>query len=236
MIIRQLIEQIVQNGRLGLLYVVALLFAIIFALVLHEVAHGLVALWNGDPTAKLYGRLSLNPLRHFDVIGLVMMLIVGFGWARPVPVDPRNYKNYKTGSITVALAGIIINTILAFLFAMPTVILGNLDIAQMKESVYYLVSFFYFFSRLMVQLNISFALFNLLPLYPLDGYRLIASFVNENNRFMTFMRRYSLYIMLGLILLDNIPYVSAFSPFNLYIGTVGGWIQEGFIAFWRLIF
>ena len=119
---------------------------------------------------------------------------------------------------------------------MPTVILGNLDIAQMKESVYYLVSFFYFFSRLMVQLNISFALFNLLPLYPLDGYRLIASFVNENNRFMTFMRRYSLYIMLGLILLDNIPYVSAFSPFNLYIGTVGGWIQEGFIAFWRLIF
>ena len=152
------------------------------------------------------------------------------------PVDPRNYKNYKTGSVTVALAGIIINTILAFLFAMPTVILGNLDIAQMSESVYYLVSFFYFFSRLMVQLNISFALFNLLPLYPLDGYRLIASFVNENNRFMTFMRRYSLYIMLGLILLDNIPYVSAFSPFNLYIGTVGGWIQEGFIAFWRLIF
>ena len=170
MIIRQLIEQIVQNGRLGLLYVVALLFAIIFALVLHEVAHGLVALWNGDPTAKLYGRLSLNPLRHFDVIGLVMMLIVGFGWARPVPVDPRNYKNYKTGSITVALAGIIINTILAFLFAMPTVILGNLDIAQMKESVYYLVSFFYFFSRLMVQLNISFSLFNFFPLYQLDGY------------------------------------------------------------------
>lgn len=236
MIIRQLIEQIIENGRLGLLYVVALLFAIIFALVLHEVAHGLVALWNGDPTAKMYGRLSLNPLKHFDIIGLFMMLIVGFGWAKPVPVDPRNYKNYRTGSVTVALAGIVTNILLAFIFAMPTVILGNLNPDHMTESVGYLVWFFYFFSYLMVQLNISFALFNLLPLFPLDGYRLIASFVNENNRFMTFMRRYSLYIMLGLIVLDNIPYISAFSPFNLYIGTVGGWIRQGFIGFWRLIF
>ncbi len=88
----------------------------------------------------------------------------------------------------------------------------------------------------MVQLNVSFALFNLLPLFPLDGYRLLACFVSENNGYMRFVRKYSLYIMLGLILLENIPVIGVFTPLNLYIGTVGGWVQQGFIAFWRLIF
>lgn len=237
MIISQLIKLVRENGRLGLLYALALLFSIVFALVLHEVAHGLVALWNGDPTAKNRGRLNLNPMKHFDIFGLLMMLIVGFGWAKPVPVDPRNFKKYKTGCITVSLAGIITNVLLAFIFAMPYVLLDNIAITpNTSESVYYLIAFFLYFSRLMVQLNVSFALFNLLPLFPLDGYRLLACFVNENNGFMRFVRRYSLYIMLGLIVLDSLPVVSAFSPLNLYIGTVGGWIQQGFIAFWRLIF
>lgn len=237
MIIWQLIDEIKQNGRLGLLYVVAFLFAIMFALVLHEVAHGLVALWNGDKTAKLYGRLTLNPVKHFDWIGLLMMLVVGFGWARPVPVDSRNFKKYKTGCITVSLAGITVNILLAFLFAMLAVILENVRFTpDTSESVFYLVYFFYFFAILMVQINISFALFNLLPLYPLDGYRFLACFVNENNGFMSFLRKYSLYIMLGFILLENIPVIGAYTPFNLYIGVVGGWIRQGFTAFWRLIF
>ena len=137
----------------------------------------------------------------------------------------------------MSLAGILMNVLLAFVFAMPTVLLGNIAFTSVNnESVYYLVAFFYYFSRLMVQLNVSFALFNLLPLFPLDGYRLLSCFVNENNGYMRFVRRYSLYIMLGLIVLDSIPYISAFTPLNLYIGTVGGWIQKGFIAFWGLIF
>lgn len=235
--IRELIRLVMENGRLGLLYAIAFLIALVFALVLHEISHGLVALWNGDPTAKLYGRLSLNPLKHFDVVGIIMMLVVGFGWAKPVPVDPRNYKNYKRGSITVAIAGVTTNILLAFIFAMPSVILYKIPISiTQNEAVYYVVHFFYFLSSIMVQLNISLALFNLLPLYPLDGYRLIASFVNENNGIMRFMRRYSLYIMLGLIALDMIPYVQAYSPFNWYIGYVGGKIEWVFEAFWRLIF
>ncbi len=226
-----------ENGRLGLLYVLALLCAIVVALVLHEIAHGLVALWNGDPTAKMYGRLSLNPLKHFDLFGLLMMLIVGIGWAKPVPVDPRNFKKYKTGCVTVSIAGILMNIVLAFIFAMPYVILGNIRItSSTSDAVYYLIAFFLYFSRLMVQLNVSFALFNLLPLFPLDGYRLLACFVSENNGYMRFVRKYSLYIMLGLILFENIPVIGAFTPLNLYIGTVGGWVQQGFIAFWRLIF
>lgn len=234
----QLIDTIIDNGRLGLLFVLAMLASIVISLVLHEVAHGLVALWNGDATAKMYGRLSLNPLKHFDIIGLFMMLIVGFGWAKPVPVDPRNYKNYKTGSVTVALAGVITNILLAFIFAMPAVILGGLSVSApgSESAVDYVVYFFYYLSSLMVQLNVSLALFNLLPLYPLDGYRLLASFVNENKPYMRFVRRYSLYIMIGLIALNNIPYVSRFAPLRLYIGIVGNWIENGFLAFWGLIF
>lgn len=248
MIILQLVEIIRQNSRLGLLYVLALLFAIVFALVLHEIAHGLVALWNGDPTAKMYGRLSINPLKHFDIFGLLMMLIVGFGWAKPVPVNPRNFKKYKTGCVTVSLAGIIANVLLAFMFAMLYAILYRNDVAYyvvnfkmptgegFNDSVTYLIAFFLYFSALMLQLNVSFALFNLLPLFPLDGYRLLACFVNENNGYMRFVRRYSLYIMLFLVILDSVPIISTYSPLNLYIGVVGGWIEKGFISFWRLIF
>lgn len=237
MIITDIIQFVVENGRLGLLYILALVVAVVFALVLHEIAHGLVALWNGDPTAKMYGRLSLNPLKHFDIFGLLMMLIVGFGWAKPVPINPNNFKKYKTGCITVSLAGIITNVLLAFIFAMPYVLLGNIVITpDMKESVYYLIAFFLYFSKLMVQLNISFALFNLLPLFPLDGYRLLACFVSENNGYMRFVRRYSLYIMLGLVALNVIPYVSSYSPLNWYIGKLGDLIGDGFTLFWGLIF
>ena len=93
-------------SREGLLNVVAFIAALFVALILHEIAHGLVALWNGDNTAKAYGRLSLNPLRHFDWVGLLLMLLVGFGWAKPVPINPNNFKRRKLGAITVSVAGV----------------------------------------------------------------------------------------------------------------------------------
>ena len=113
------IYRLLTNGgqeitREGLLNVVAFIPALLMALILHEIAHGLVALWNGDQTAKMYGRLSLNPLKHFDWIGLVMMVLVGFGWAKPVPIDPNNFKKRKLGCITVSIAGVITNLFLAF--------------------------------------------------------------------------------------------------------------------------
>ncbi len=219
--------------REGLLNVLAFVIALVFALTLHELAHGLVALWNGDETAKRYGRLTLNPLKHFDLLGLIMMLLVGFGWAKPVPVNPNNFKNHKVGSITVSIAGVATNLLLAFLFALPYVAISKTYVV-LNSAKYYILYLLLYFSYFMVTLNISFALFNLLPLFPLDGYRLLSCFVNENNGYMRFVRKYSLYIMLGLIVLDYIPVISSFSPFNLYIGWVGGKISEGFTAFWRL--
>ena len=100
--------------REGLLNAAAFVVALLTALILHEIAHGLVALWNGDRTAKQYGRLSPNPIKHFDIVGLLMMLLVGFGWAKPVPINPNNFKNRKTGAITVSIAGVITNLLLAF--------------------------------------------------------------------------------------------------------------------------
>ena len=222
--------------RETLLIVLAEILAVVFALVLHELAHGLIALLNGDNTAKLYGRLSVNPLRHFDIVGLAMMLLVGFGWAKPVPINPNNFKNRKVGAITVSVAGIVTNLRLAFLCAIGVAGLETIAVINPDSSLEYFVYFCFWFMLAMVQINISFALFNLLPLFPLDGYRLISCFVNENNGFMRFMRRYSLYILLGFIVLNYIPVVSSYSPLRLYLSGLGGLIQDGFISLWRLVF
>lgn len=222
------------SGRHGLLVVLAYLVALLSAIVLHELAHGLVALWNGDSTAKLYGRLTLNPIKHFDWIGLIMMLVVGFGWAKPVPVNLANFKNRKVGAITVSIAGVLTNLVLAFLGAMAYVLL--LKATPKTESAQYTVYFFEALAKLILQLNVSFALFNILPLFPLDGYRLLSCFVNENNSAMAFIRKYSLYILLGCMVLNSIPYLCYVSPLYWYVGEFGELIQIGFESFWRLIF
>ena len=222
------------NGRCGLLNILAFVVALLSALVLHELAHALVALWNGDTTAKMYGRLSLNPMRHFDWTGLILMFLVGFGWAKPVPVNPNNFKNRKIGAITVSIAGVATNLLLAFFAAMPFVLFSK--VVTDNESTAYAVYFFRQLSYLILQLNVSFALFNLLPLYPLDGYRLLSCFVNENNGAMVFLRRYSLYILLGFIVLNFFPVLSFISPLNWYLSRFGGIIRNGFYNFWRFIF
>ena len=236
----RIISLLTNNGqgitREGLLNVLAFIVALFVALILHEIAHGLVALWNGDNTAKACGRLSLNPIKHFDWVGLLLMLFVGFGWAKPVPVNANNFRNRKVGAITVSIAGISTNLIIAFFASMGKVLLENVQLSGKNDSLYYLVYFFYILMYLLVGLNISFALFNILPLYPLDGYRLLSCFIPQSNKAMTFLRRYSLYIILGLLLLDYLPYVSAYSPLNLYIVKFGGLIQKGFYSFWGLIF
>lgn len=221
-------------SREGLLNVLAFILALLSALVLHEIAHGLVALWNGDNTAKMYGRLSLNPIKHFDLIGLLMMFLVGFGWAKPVPVDPRNFKNRKVGAITVSIAGILTNIVVAFFSAMGLALFYM--VTPKSEGMYYFIYFCRVTMSLMLQLNVSFALFNILPLFPLDGYRLLSCFVDENKSFMVFLRKYSLYILLGLIVLNYIPFVSTYSPLNLYLVGLGNLIQDGFFNLWRLIF
>ena len=101
------------DKRLVFVMILAYIPALLIAIVMHELAHGAVAYWNGDDTAKLSGRLTLNPVKHFDPIGFLMLAVIGFGWAKPVPIDPRRFRDYKKGMITVSLAGVICNFLIA---------------------------------------------------------------------------------------------------------------------------
>lgn len=218
----------------ALLSVLAFVVALVLSLTLHEVAHGVVALWNGDPTAKFSGRLSLNPAKHFDPVGLLVMLVCGFGWAKPVPVNPYNFKKRRVGMFTVSVAGIVTNFLLAFLFALPCAAIFGARV-EVNSFTYYLLSFLLNLSSMMVLFNVSLALFNLLPLYPLDGSRILGCIIGEDNKFMNFLRRYSFYILLGLVVLGNIPVVKNYSPFNWYLVDFRNVIYNAFISFWGLI-
>lgn len=219
--------------REGLINVVAFIFALLCALMLHEIAHGYAALAFGDHTAKLSGRLTLNPAKHFNLLGLLMMLLVGFGWANPVPVDPNNFKQNKKrlALICVSLAGVVTNLILSFFStAILVLVLYTQWGATLQISNPYIWQFLIMFGYLMMSLNISFALFNLLPLYPLDGYRLISCFTSPFNKVMWFLRKYSFYIIIGCVLMGN---VFGFSPFSWYVGTVGNLLVNNFVSFWH---
>lgn len=179
--------------------------ALYFAIVLHEVAHGLVAHWNGDDTARINGRLTLNPIRHIDPVGAVMMLVVGIGWAKPVPVDSRNYRNRRRGMVTVALAGVTANLIMAVLALAGVAALGailrKVDLYAVSSFGLFMIEFTQYLLVYGAMLNISLMAFNLLPIAPLDGFRLVESFTKPNNGYVRFMYRYGRYIFLLLILL-----------------------------------
>lgn len=176
-------------GAMALRVVVVLL-----CLVVHEVCHGLAAYWLGDPTAKRNHRLSLNPIRHLDPFGLLMMVVVGFGWAKPVPVDPRYFKNPKAGMAVTALAGPLSNLIMAYLSALA---LGALSaLAAVRGESAGLALWLDFFA-LMVSLNIGLGIFNLIPFPPLDGSKVVAMFLPDRwyYRWMQ-LERYGMFILM----------------------------------------
>ena len=172
---------------------IAFIVALLMALVLHEIAHGLVAYWNGDITAKYYGRLSLNPAKHFDIIGLIMMLFVGFGWAKPVAINQNNFRNRKEGVIKVSLAGPASNLFACFLAAFMAALLNKFG--MMGDGMYKFL--------LWMQLyNVWFAFFNLLPIPPLDGSKLVSEMLPPYQawKFENFVGQYGMYILFGLVL------------------------------------
>jgi Zn-dependent protease len=148
---------------------------LIFSIVLHEVAHGWVARMQGDPTAAMLGRLTLNPIPHIDPIGsllvpVVMMLLPGgfiFGWAKPVPVNPRNFRNYKRGDILVSLAGVAVNFALAIVFAL--LLAGAVWGARFFPEGGATWQLVMEMMRFGIMINLVLMLFNLLPIPPLDG-------------------------------------------------------------------
>lgn len=166
---------------------------ILLAISIHESAHAYVSDKLGDPTARYAGRISLNPLRHLNPIGMIMMLLVGFGWASPVMINPRNFKKPKLGMALSALAGPVSNLILGFIGAIGVVYVGRFG---GDSTAAYAVWLFFL---VLMQLNISLAVFNLIPLPPLDGSRILLLFLPERIYFK--LMRYEQYIIIALIIL-----------------------------------
>ncbi len=174
---------------------------ILISLTAHEYCHGYVAYRLGDPTAKQEGRLSLNPLKHIDPIGFIMLILIRFGWAKPVPVRPAYFQNPRKGMMWTACAGPISNLALAvisgFATAMLQLIANHLTISQMSGFGFEILSYLYTFFYLMVLVNVGLAFFNLIPVHPLDGYRILGYFLPSS--FEMFFIRYGQYIQIGLI-------------------------------------
>ena len=158
----------------------------------HEAAHALVSHWLGDDTAVRAGRLSLNPVRHFDLLGALCMLIGGVGWAKPVGIDVRNYKNPKVGMAISAAAGPVSNFLLAW-FSM--IVYKCVIYSGLGDRIPALMLFFYY----MVAMNLSLAVFNLIPIPPFDGSRIALLFLPRNLYFKAM--RYERQIMLAVLLL-----------------------------------
>lgn len=223
------IVQLFQSGLSAVeifIYLLAILGAVMVAIMCHEVAHGYVALLNGDPTAKMSGRLNFNPAKHFDPIGFLMMLFVGFGWAKPVPVDYRNFKNVKKGVVTVSLAGVGANFVIAFLCYLLGFLtyrfLGNAATTEFWSRIILLFYLFFYYS---VSINLSLIAFNLLPLYPLDGYRVLQA-VAPRSKVTEFLGKYGNYILIGLVLLGTL--VQTLDVLGIYVSFVSGLIEKLF--------
>lgn len=177
--------------------VLAIIFVIICILPLHELAHGWIAYRLGDPTAKLERRLTLNPLASVDPIGTVWLFLFGFGWARPVPVDPRYFRKPKRDMAIVALAGPVSNLLAALVGALllnvMVVIAGHNGMNSVLYFVYTLLSYY-------VMVNVTLAAFNLLPIPPLDGSRILGAFLSDR-ALETYYRYQNVFVMVLFVLM-----------------------------------
>ena len=191
--------------------------AIIIALTVHEFSHGFMAYLLGDRTAKRDGRMSFNPLRHIDPIGMICLILIGFGWAKPVMVNPRNLKDPKHGMGLTAVAGPVSNFILAFIVMLvyyPLVMTVGLD----RAAIGYLFTFLW----ILFSINIVLGIFNMLPIPPLDGSKVFAVFLPEDIYFKFISFRYGFIVLIILIFTDRLssiiqPFMTAISNGYIFV-------------------
>lgn len=180
-------------------------FVVVFSITIHEFSHALSAYKLGDDTAKRAGRLNLNPIKHLDPIGALMLLFAHIGWAKPVPINPYNFNNMKTGTAISAAAGPISNFILAGICAVLLRLMSNFGLFTMdispfvNASIFVFAKIFYF----SVFMNLALGLFNLIPLPPLDGSKILGGFLSDEMYF-----RYTAKEKQGAIILMLIMVVS----------------------------
>ncbi len=212
---------------------ISIFLALVLVMPAHEFAHAFVADKFGDDTPRVNGRLTLNPLAHFDVYGLLALMLVHFGWGKPVPVNPNKFKKRTFGCIMVSIAGVLANFLLAFIIY-PLSILA----------IQYIGDFGYFDDVLIYTLYFTFAIslnffaFNILPLFPLDGFKLLET-LHGKGKVYEFLRDYGQKILLALIILGIVAeWTDLFflDILGMYISFVSGWLSMPITLFWGLFF
>lgn len=166
------------------------ILAVMICISVHEFSHGYVAYLLGDKTAKNAGRLTLNPLAHFDIIGILMFVFIGFGWAKPVPINISNFKKPKRDVVAVSIAGPLSNFLLAF----SLIFLTRIGLKTQNEYLFYVANFAYITACYSVALGV----FNLIPIHPLDGSKIIGPFLPKNTQI--FMYKNQQFMQFALII------------------------------------
>lgn len=194
----------------------------IVSLAVHEFAHALAAYKMGDNTAKLAGRMTLNPFKHLDMFGFIFFLFIGAGWAKPVPVNPNNFNNYKKGARVVSISGVLANFCLGLLAAIVIIVLSYFKINNVV--MHYIIAILIIF----VQVNGLLVMFNILPFPSLDGFNFLTTLVKPDSKVLKFLYQKGLRILIGIILLSVITdlffgfdiftvYLNLLSDFEIYI-------------------
>jgi Zn-dependent protease len=194
--------------------------AILIALSFHEWAHAFAAYKLGDPTARNLGRMTVNPLKHIDLIGFILLIIARFGWAKPVPINPRNFSHPKRDMIIVSLAGIITNFILALIALLVVFVL---ELVGMENSIVSSILSNVFF------LNLSLMVFNIIPIPPLDGYRVLETLLirHVGAKPFFYLQRYGSIVLLVLLITGVLSGV---------LSTVVSAIANGLISVYAALF
>lgn len=199
--------------------VINMMIALIISLTFHEAGHALFARWQGDRTAEREGRLTLNPVPHIDPIGTLVFPFIGsllggfiFGWAKPVPIDSRNFRSQKWGSILVAASGPFTNLALSFVSLMIYYAIGPVSEGSMMVA----------FSRLanaMVYVNALLAIFNMIPLHPLDGGTVLYELLSYElkRKYEEFVIPYGGFVLLGLMLMGGFRWVGGLAQYWVYV-------------------
>ncbi len=216
------IQQWFGRGWIGIAELLMTAFCVFLSLSIHEFAHGFAAYKLGDNTAKSMGRLNLSPMSHLDPIGAVCLFLFGFGWAKPVPVNPGNFKigKRKSGMVWTSLAGPVSNLLVAFVavFMLNLIYLIPVNSEVMGTVLSVVATMMY----ILISMNIGLAVFNFIPIPPLDGSKILSAVLPPRIYFR--LMQYEQYGFIALIILINLPI------FSMFLNTVSNWILSFY--FW----
>ena len=198
----------------------ARLLALATAIPLHEASHAWVSEKLGDPTGRSLGRITLNPLKHFDPWGFVAMLVIGFGWAKPVPINPRYYKNPKRGMAISAAAGPVSNFLLAYISMLLYKVVLYISAAAFSTSTPWFISILFSVLETFVYLNVVLGVFNMLPVPPFDGSRILSVFLPDRIYFGIQKHEHIVLVVVAVLMLT---------------GTLSGFLGGLYIAVFRFM-